>query len=90
MPYVASKTELWVSVDDEDNILKMNKRMFKKSDVDLNTCRDRAAFLRLLGRVWLDAQRGFVEAPRVYAVMDHMLDRDHGFEIIKAARDLNA
>ena len=39
---------LYVNVDDETNILKMNKRIFAKQNVELECCLDRSEMLQFL------------------------------------------
>ena len=40
-----------MNVDDEENILKMNKRVFAKQELALNCCRGSEEFLSLLAQV---------------------------------------
>eukprot|EP00801_Mesodinium_rubrum_P007516 Mrub_07527.p1 GENE.Mrub_07527~~Mrub_07527.p1 ORF type:complete len:167 (-),score=58.27 Mrub_07527:80-580(-) len=77
---------IYVNVDDEQNILKMNKRMFGKAGVELVCCINRHEFLEYLKT--LSAQRAQADF-KVVALMDHMLDLDYGYEVIQASERLN-
>eukprot|EP00801_Mesodinium_rubrum_P005279 Mrub_05282.p2 GENE.Mrub_05282~~Mrub_05282.p2 ORF type:complete len:200 (-),score=69.18 Mrub_05282:552-1100(-) len=77
---------LYVNVDDEANILKMNKRLMSKLDVELTCLRDRSELLGFLCACKRNPEYAQADL-RVVVLMDHMLDRDYGWAVIGAARE---
>jgi len=46
--HLKPKKYIYINVDDEKNIFKMNTRICAKMDIELKCCKDRAEFLHLL------------------------------------------
>ena len=90
--YKVNNGVVQVNLDDEENILKMNKREFAKELLNLNCCRGSEEFLHLLAQVQRDCQEAGDEEqqPKVLGVMDHMVDREWGQEIMELAQELNS
>lgn len=77
---------MFINVDDEQNILKMHKKLFAKCEINLNCCNCTADFASTLIKVhqdFINSKINFqelltAEKPVVFAIMDHMLDREFG------------
>ena len=67
----------YVNVDDEANILKMNKRILSKIDnIELICLRDRSEFVSFLKDCYSNRESDPFD--HIVVLMDHMLDRDFG------------
>lgn len=82
---VQCKHTCFVNVDDEQAILRINERLFKKYNIELNCCRTGAEFYALIHAMHRD--EWFLNKT-VLAVMDYKLDGEWGDEIIGLAKQL--
>jgi len=77
---------IYINVDDENCVLKMNARMFKKSGIIINQCKNRIEFLELLTSISSNRDHAKMN---LKILMDHVLDRDYGYHVIAAGHEMN-
>jgi len=64
---------IYINVDDEMCVLKMNARMFKKQGITINMCKNRIEFLGILETI---SSNNELSKKNIKILMDHVLDRD--------------
>jgi len=89
---------IMINIDDEHNILKMNKRILNKSDLDLTCVRSGKDLVNLLNQIYQDSliidENKIVENShdlskiKIIIFVDHMLDDEYGYEVISNCLNL--
>lgn len=73
----------FINCDDEAGVQNMNKRLFKKQEVNLEICFCGDELMVLIG----DLISNNIQIKKVVIVMDYNLEKEFGDEVIKKLRD---
>eukprot|EP00801_Mesodinium_rubrum_P003485 Mrub_03485.p1 GENE.Mrub_03485~~Mrub_03485.p1 ORF type:complete len:473 (+),score=37.23 Mrub_03485:37-1419(+) len=83
---------IWINIDDESSILKMNTRVCSKGNINLNLCTKKEEFLIMLGYIYNNyylKSANEEEKPHIVLLSDHMLENEFGYEAINACKEMN-